>query len=107
MSLRQYGTAISDSAKTMIQAAPALLLAVPMVQVFINSGSADGSLAAMPMVLAQSAASVAGQAWPNISPRVGALGAFIAVSNTVSNRRFSYFQFSTATRSEENTSELQ
>src|SRR5699024_1641106 len=35
MSLRQYGTAISDSVKTMIQAAPALLLAVPMVQVFI------------------------------------------------------------------------
>src|SRR5690625_3717007 len=99
MSLRQYGTAISDSAKTMIQAAPALLLAVPMVQVFINSGSADGSLAAMPMVLAQSAASVAGQAWPNISPWVGALGAFIAGSNTVSNMMFSYFQFST--RSEE------
>src|SRR5690625_8052771 len=50
----------------------------------------------MPMVLAQSAASVAGQAWPNISPWVGSLGAFIAGSNTVSNMMFSYFQFSTA-----------
>lgn len=98
MSIGQYKRAIGDSAQTMVQAAPALLLAVPMVQVFINSGAADGSLASMPMVLAQSAAAVAGQAWPNVSPWVGALGAFIAGSNTVSNMMFSYFQFSTATQ---------
>ncbi|HLR12636.1 MAG TPA: L-lactate permease [Burkholderiaceae bacterium] len=96
MSMSQYGNAVRDSAKTMVRAAPALLLAVPMVQVFINSGAADGTLESMPMVLAQSAASIAGQAWPNVSPWVGALGAFIAGSNTVSNMMFSYFQFSTA-----------
>ncbi len=98
MSMKQYGRALGDSGRTMMQAAPALLLAVPMVQVFINSGAADGSLDSMPMVLAQSAASMAGQAWPNVSPWVGALGAFIAGSNTVSNMMFSYFQFSTATQ---------
>lgn len=96
MSLKQYSQGLKSSAITMLSAAPALLLAVPMVQVFINSTAADGSLASMPLVLAQGAAAVAGQAWPNISPWVGGLGAFIAGSNTVSNMMFSYFQFSTA-----------
>ena len=88
--------------RTMVDAAPALLLAVPMVQVFINSASADpamaGALPAMPMVLAKSAAALAGDAWPNFAPWIGSLGAFIAGSNTVSNMMFSYFQFTTATQ---------
>ncbi|MDE1556658.1 L-lactate permease [Comamonas aquatica] len=67
-----------------------------MVQVFINSASADGSMLSMPLVLAQGAAALAGNAWPNVSPWVGSLGAFIAGSNTVSNMMFAYFQFSTA-----------
>lgn len=96
MSGKQFGAAVKASAHTMVEAAPALLLAVPMVQVFINSSAADGSLVSMPMVLAQAAASIAGQAWPNVSPWVGAMGAFIAGSNTVSNMMFAYFQFSTA-----------
>ena len=52
----------------------------------------------MPIVLAQSAASWFSNAWPNVAPWVGALGAFIAGSNTVSNMMFSYFQFSTASQ---------
>lgn len=87
------------SAKTMIAAAPALLFSVPMVQVFINSGSAAdvaASLPAMPILLAQSAASAFHNAWPLVSPWIGALGAFIAGSNTISNMMFSYFQWSTA-----------
>ena len=96
MTAQQFNQGLKTSARTMLDAAPALLLAVPMVQVFINSASADGTLASMPLVLAQSAAGLAGQAWPNVSPWVGSLGAFIAGSNTVSNMMFSYFQFSTA-----------
>lgn len=92
----QYGKALGESARTMVSAAPALLLAVPMVQVFINSASADGSLTSMPVMLAQGAAALAGQAWPNVSPWVGSMGAFIAGSNTISNMMFAYFQFSTA-----------
>ena len=38
-----------------------------------------------------------GDAWPPVRPFVGALGAFIAGSNTVSNVMFSQFQFSTGT----------
>lgn len=96
MSLMQFSRGVKVSAQTMVSAAPALLLAVPMVQVFINSAAADGSMVSMPLVLAHSAAALAGQAWPNVSPWVGGLGAFIAGSNTVSNMMFSYFQFSTA-----------
>lgn len=92
----QYGRAMKASAHTMVEAAPALLLAVPMVQVFVNSASADGSMISMPLMLAQGAAALAGDAWPNVSPWVGSLGAFIAGSNTVSNMMFAYFQFSTA-----------
>ena len=90
-----------NSAKTMIAAAPALLFSVPMVQVFINSGSAADvatSLPAMPILLAESAAGAFQNAWPLVSPWIGAMGAFIAGSNTISNMMFSYFQWSTASQ---------
>jgi lactate permease len=91
----------SSSAKTMVAAAPALLFSVPMVQVFINSGSAAevvNSLPAMPILLAESAAGAFQNAWPLVSPWIGAMGAFIAGSNTVSNMMFAYFQWSTASQ---------
>jgi lactate permease len=78
-------------------AAVALLFAVPLVRVLIQSGpdlNASG-LSSMPVTLAEGAAEVAGGTWPAIAPWVGALGAFIAGSNTVSNLTFSLFQFST------------
>lgn len=91
----------SNSARTMIAAAPALLLSVPMVQVFINSGSSIDvatELPAMPILLAQSASDAFAQTWPLVSPWIGAMGAFIAGSNTISNMMFSYFQWSTASQ---------
>lgn len=94
MSGRDYGRALRSSGSTMIAAAPALLLAVPMVQVFINSAS--DSLASMPIVLAEGVSSAVGQAWPMFAPLIGSMGAFVAGSNTVSNMMFSLFQFSTA-----------
>lgn len=89
-----YAKALKSSGTTMMAAAPALLLAVPMVQVFLNSAS--DTLASMPIVLAQGVSSVAGDAWPMFAPTIGAMGAFVAGSNTVSNMMFSLFQFSTA-----------
>ncbi|CAM3408261.1 L-lactate permease [Paracoccus nototheniae] len=89
---RDYGRAWAISGRTMLSAAPALLLAVPMVQVFINSGS-EG-MASMPITLAEGMAAATGASWPLFAPIVGALGAFIAGSNTVSNMMFSLFQFS-------------
>ena len=100
MDIQRFKRGWGDAGKTLISAAPARFLAVPMVQVFINSQSGDmsaaGALPSMPMVLAHSAADWFSGMWPNIAPWIGALGAFIAGSNTVSNMMFSYFQFSTA-----------
>ncbi len=79
-------------------AAVALLFALPLVRVFINSGEqfSGSEYASMPLVLAEGAAELAGTNWPLITPWIGALGAFVAGSNTVSNIMFSLFQFSTA-----------
>ena len=79
-------------------AAVALLFALPLVRVFINSGPAfnNSEMASMPLTLAEGAATIAGGAWPAFSPWIGALGAFVAGSNTVSNLMFALFQFSTA-----------
>jgi lactate permease len=90
-----YATAWTRSAKTTLGAGTALIFAVPMVQVFINSGLTS-DYPSMPLVLAQGVSSVAGQMWPLFSPLIGALGAFIAGSNTLSNMMFSLFQFATA-----------
>jgi lactate permease len=81
-------------------AAVALLFAVPLVRVFINSGAeySTGGLDSMPLTLAEGAASLAGGSWPLFAPWIGALGAFVAGSNTVSNLMFSLFQFSTGER---------
>lgn len=94
MSVKDYGRALRSSGTTMMAAAPALLLAVPMVQVFLNSASER--FASMPIVLAEGVSSVTGQAWPLFAPLIGAMGAFVAGSNTISNMMFSLFQFSTA-----------
>ena len=91
----------SESGKTMLAAAPALLLSVPMVQVFINSGTAPDAavqMLAMPKVLATGAAGAFEGMWPLVSPWIGAMGAFIAGSNTVSNMMFAHFQWETATQ---------
>ena len=94
MKAPDYARAWGLSAQTMIAAAPALLLAVRMVQVFINSGS-EG-VQSMPLTLAAGMSALVGTAWPMFAALIGALGAFIAGSNTISNMMFSLFQFSTA-----------
>ena len=90
-----YARAWGQSGKTILGASVALLFAVPMVQVFIQSGQAS-EFASMPLILAEGVSAVSGAAWPFYSPIIGALGAFIAGSNTVSNMMFSLFQFATA-----------
>jgi lactate permease len=90
-----YRTAWVRSAKTSLAAGTALIFAVPMVQVFINSGLTS-EFPSMPLVLAEGISSITGKLWPLFSPIIGALGAFIAGSNTLSNMMFSLFQFATA-----------
>ena len=83
-----------ESGHTLLGAASALLFAVPMVQVLINSKSEH--LAQMPIVLADGISVLFGSMWPLVAPSIGAMGAFVAGSNTISNMLFSFFQFSMA-----------
>lgn len=52
----------------------------------------------MPIVMAEWVAVNVGNVYPLFAPSIGALGAFIAGSNTVSNLMFSFFQFGVAER---------
>lgn len=97
-SRQEYQRAWQDSWATLLLASPALLAAVPMAQVFLNSGDGSAGFEAMPMVLAGGVEQLFGSAWPLASPFVGGLGAAIAGSNTISNMMFSSFQFSVAQR---------
>lgn len=90
----QIRSSWKESFHTLLGAASALLFAVPMVQVFLNSQS--GALVQMPQVLAQGVSALFGELWPLVAPTIGALGAFIAGSNTISNMMFSLFQFEMA-----------
>jgi lactate permease len=76
----------------------ALLFAVALVRVFIDSGSNGSGLDSMPIVLAEYVAYVAGGSWPFFAPMIGALGAFVAGSNTVSDLMFGLFQYGVADR---------
>jgi len=67
-----------------------------MVRVYINSGFNAADLPSMPIAMAEWAAANVGSVWPLFAPSIGALGAFIAGSNTISNLMFSLFQFSIA-----------
>ncbi len=93
MSWRAVRVATGRSLRMVWSASLALLFAVPMVQVFINSGGGEAGLASMPQTLAGGVSHLVGDAWPLLSPLVGGLGAFVAGSNTISNMMFSLFQF--------------
>jgi lactate permease len=97
MSGRQIAASFSVSGRQVAGAAVALLFALPLVRILINSGADynTSGLESMPLTLAEGAASIAGGAWPVFAPWIGALGAFVAGSNTVSNLTFSLFQFAT------------
>ncbi|HZG92503.1 MAG TPA: L-lactate permease [Pseudonocardia sp.] len=86
------------SAGQLAGAAVALLFALPLVRILINSGPDYNStgLSSMPITLAEGASALAGTSWPVLAPWIGALGAFVAGSNTISNLTFSLFQFATA-----------
>jgi lactate permease len=90
---RDYIKTWGASLRITAAAAVALIFAVPMVQVLINSGGGAAGYERMPIVLADGVAAVAGSAWPIFSTFIGGLGAAVAGSNTVSNMMFALFQF--------------
>ncbi len=96
MNREQVGVAWQEALKRIKGPFIALIFAVPLVRIMMQSGTNPNEYLSMPIAMAQSMVQVFKDAWPVIDPFVGALGSFIAGSNTVSNMLFSLFQYSIA-----------
>ncbi|MCL6296363.1 L-lactate permease [Jejuia spongiicola] len=92
--------AFLESVKMLWGAGFVLIFTVPMVRIYINSGVNPSELPGMPIAMAKFVAAKVGSVYPLFAPSIGALGAFIAGSNTISNLMFTLFQFGVATNLE-------
>lgn len=96
MRASELKAAFSESSRTLLGAGFVLIFTIPMVRILINSGVNSADLVSMPVAMAQLVANSVGDIYPFFAPAVGALGAFIAGSNTVSNLMLADFQFNVA-----------
>ena len=94
---REFLAAFSESSRTLLGAGFVLIFTVPMVRIYINSDVNALGIDSMPIVMADWVAVNVGAVWPFFAPFIGALGAFIAGSNTVSNLMFALLQHGVAT----------
>ncbi|SEH70983.1 lactate permease [Rheinheimera pacifica] len=91
-SVKHLRVALHQSSSMLWPSLVALCAAVPMVRIFLQSGVNNAGLEAMPMALAELAATRLSDIWLLVAPLVGALGSFIAGSATFSNLMFASFQ---------------
>lgn len=96
MNKNQVGIAWGEAMKRIKAPFIALIFAVPLVRIMMQSGTNPHEYMSMPIATAQAMANVFQGAWPLIDTFVGALGGFMAGSNTVSNMLFGLFQYSIA-----------
>jgi lactate permease len=96
MNGRQIRAAWSETFEKVLPAVVALVFAVATVQIMIQSGE-SASIDSMLVVLSEATAATAGGAYPFFAALVGAFGAFLAGSNTVSDILFGTFQYNVAT----------
>ncbi|QJC56366.1 L-lactate permease [Polaromonas vacuolata] len=96
VSMLKFTAAVTESSRTLLGTGFVLIFTIPMVRILINSGVNMGDLPSMPRAMAELVAHSVGGVYPFFAASVGALGAFIAGSNTVSNLMMAQFQFDTA-----------
>ena len=92
----QFVEAVGESGKLLIGAGFVLAFTIPMVRILINSGVNTADLPSMPIAMSTWLAATVGDIYPFFTATAGALGAFIAGSNTVSNMMLSQFQYGVA-----------
>ncbi|MCO8265766.1 L-lactate permease [Haloferax prahovense] len=95
MDAKQVKATWAETAEKVMPAVIALLFAVATVQIMLQSGNATGT-DSMLIVLSEGMAGIAGGAYPFFAAFVGAFGAFLAGSNTVSDILFGTFQYGVA-----------
>jgi lactate permease len=101
MSGEEVGDAWKEAARKIVSPFIALVFVIAMVQVMLQSGAHPGNTpggVSMIVLLAQTTADLLGPAYPAFASLIGALGAAMAGSNTVSNITFGAFQFEAATQ---------
>jgi len=96
MSVKQVASAWSEALIRLKGPFIALIFAVPMVRLMMQTGVNPNGYLSMPIAMANAMAGLFDEAWPLADPFIGALGAFMAGSNTVSNMLFALFQYSVA-----------
>ncbi len=96
MQLAEMKKAVIESSKVMVSAGFVLMFTIPLVRIFVNSGINAAGYSSMPVAMAEWVAASVGGIYPFFAASIGALGAFIAGSNTVSNMMLSQFQFGVA-----------
>lgn len=96
MKWSDVSTAWRTTIKQLIPASIALVFAIAMVRILVQSNINMAGYDSMLITMSTFTAQVVGSAWPLIAPFVGVLGAFIVGSNTVSNILFGGFQHSIA-----------
>jgi lactate permease len=101
MSGDEISAAWKEAGRKIVSPFIALVFVIAMVQVMLQSGAHPGSTpggVSMIVLLAQTTANLLGVAYPAVAALIGALGAAMAGSNTVSNITFGAFQFEAATQ---------
>jgi lactate permease len=93
---KQVGAAWREAVKRIKNPLIALVFAVPMVRIMMQSGNNPDGIMGMPIAMANAMTGIFQGAWPLVDSFIGALGSFMAGSNTVSNMLFSLFQYSIA-----------
>jgi lactate permease len=96
MKRKEVGAAWSEAIIRIKNPVIALVFAVPMVRIMMQSGNNPDEITSMPIAMATAMTGIFQGAWPMVDAFIGALGSFMAGSNTVSNMLFSVFQFSIA-----------
>jgi lactate permease len=92
----QVSAAWSEAIRRIKNPFIAMIFAVPMVRIMIQSGNNPEEIMGMPIAMATAMSGIFKGAWPLVDSFVGALGSFMSGSNTVSNMLFSLFQYSVA-----------
>ncbi|WP_254522567.1 L-lactate permease [Natrinema caseinilyticum] len=98
MNRREVAEAWGSATKKLVSPLIALVFVLAMAQVMLQSGSHADGVDSMIVVLGTATANVMGPAYPMVAALIGALGAALVGSNTVSNITFGPFQFVAAER---------
>ncbi len=93
MSRAQVIDAWREATRKLLSPLIPLLFVLAMVQVMLQSGAHTAEVQSMIVVLADAVAKALGPAYPAVAAAIGALGAALVGSNTVSNVTFTPLQF--------------